>query len=511
MAPTSRASRRPLLDGAGAASPLENMFRTSFNPVDNMINRRSLLTRVAACAFGILISSSTAWAQQPSLPFKIFDSHTHFVSADQQKYPIRKDLPPLQHEQEMREYQMQNPTTAQRVFGLWDANGVEAGVAVQYRSTYNLDNSYVVDTAAAYPERVRGVVILDPSDEATPATLRKWVKEKGISGIRTIGGKNAGGEYPLLDSPAALRTWTVANELGIAVVLMTTPVYRADAGALERIAALAARFPNVRFVLDHLGWPAAEGAPGFGFTPAHLALRSRPNVYFKFTTLNLQALATANVPATDFVRFAVSTFGAYRMMWGSDFGNTKREYADLVKAAVDATAKLTPVEQRQMLHDTALAVFTPGGRLPMAPSTAMLDRVAIENQLITYLYRLDHGMTDQLSGFYSPDGIMDVENVGLLKGRAAVADFYSKRSTTRMTRHVMTNLHVQFVGDGLAQTTHTVLYYASDNASTTQAIPLGVAEFTNYVVRSADGEWQIAYRKASPVFGWRPPVKAAQN
>ena len=202
-----------------------------------MINRRSLLTRVAAGAIGILISSSTAWAQQPSLPFKIFDSHTHFVSADQQKYPIRKDLPPLQHEQEMREYQMQNPTTSQRVFGLWDANGVEAGVAVQYRSTYNLDNSYVVDTAAAYPERVRGVVILDPSDEATPATLRRWVKEKGISGIRTIGGKNAGGEYPLLDSPAALRTWTVANELGIAVVLMTTPVYRADAGALERIAA----------------------------------------------------------------------------------------------------------------------------------------------------------------------------------------------------------------------------------------------------------------------------------
>jgi L-fuconolactonase len=388
---------------------------------------------------------------------------------------------------------------------------VEAGVAVQYRSTYNLDNSYVVDTSSAYPERVRGVVILDPTDEATPGTLRKWVKEKGISGIRTIGGRNAAGDYPLLDSPAAHRTWAVANELGIAVVLMTTPVYKADAGALERIAALATRYPNVRFVLDHLGWPAAEGAPGFGFTPAHLALRSRTNVFFKFTTLNLQALEKGNVPATDFVRLAVDTYGAHRLMWGSDFGNTKREYADLVKTAVDATAKLTPPEQRQMLRDTARGVFAAGGRLPQTSSAALLDRVAIENQLVTYLYRLDHGFTDQLTEFFNLDGIMDVENVGLLKGHAAIADFYSKRSTTRVTRHVMTNLHVQFVGDGQAHTVHSVSYYASDNASPTQAVPLGVAEFTNYLVRSADGKWLITYRKAAPVFGWRPPVRAAKG
>ena len=473
-----------------------------------MINRRSMFTRITAIVLGTIVINVSAYAQQISLPFKIFDSHTHFVSNDQAKYPLRKDLPPLQHEQDMREYQMQNPTTAQRVFGLWDANGVEEGVAVQFRSTYNLDNSYVVDTAAAYPERVRGVVILDPTDGATPDTLRRWVKEKGITGIRTIGGKNAAGEYPLLDSPAAQRTWAVANELGIAVVLMTTPVYRADAGALERIATLASHYPNVRFVLDHLGWPAPESAPGFGLTPAHLALRSHANVYFKFTTLNIQALANANLPATDFVRFAVSTFGADRLMWGSDFGNNKRDYADLVKIAVDATSKLTLPEQRQMLRETARGVFQPGGRLPQSRSAALLDRVAIEDQLVTYLYRLDHGYTDQIAEFFSPDGVMDVENVGLLKGRNEIAGFYAKRSKTRVTRHVMTNLHVKFVGEGQAQTVHSVSYYTSDNDSPTQAVPLGVAEFTNNLVRSPDGKWLITYRKAAPVFGYRPAVKA---
>ena len=226
-----------------------------------MIDRRMLMIRIAAIAFGAVAAVATAAEQQAPLPFRIFDAHTHFVSDDQVKYPIRKDLPPLQHEQELREYQMKTPTTAQRVFGIWDANNVEGGVAVQYRSTYDLDNRYVVDIITAYPQRLRGVVILDPTDAATPETLRKLAKDKQISGIRTIGGKNAAGEYPLLDSPAAQRTWAVANELGLAVVLMTTPVFKADPGALDRIATLATRYPNVRFVLDHLGWPAAEPGP----------------------------------------------------------------------------------------------------------------------------------------------------------------------------------------------------------------------------------------------------------
>jgi L-fuconolactonase len=476
-----------------------------------MLTRRLLLTQIAAIALGIISLSATVFAQQISLPFKIFDSHTHFVSNDLSKYPVRKDLPPLKHEQEMLELQLKNPTTAQRVFGLWDVNGVDSGVAVQFRSTYSNDNSYVVDTTSAHPERVRGVVILDPTDEATPDTLRRWVKEKGISAIRTIGGKNVAGEYSLLDSPAAHRTWAMANELGIAVVLMTTPVYQADVGALERIAILASRYSNVRFVIDHLGWPAAMSAPGFGFTPAHLALRARTNVYFKFTTLNLQTLANSNISSADFVRFAVDTFGAERIMWGSDFGNNKRDYADLVKIAVDSTAKLTLPEQRQMLRETARGVFAAGGRLPQSSTAVLLERVAIESQLATYLHHLDRGNTELLTEYFSPDAVMDVENVGLLKGHANIASYYSKRSKTRITRHVMTNLYVKSLGDGQAYTVHSVTYYASDNASNTQAIPLGVAEFANYLVRSADGKWLITYRKAAPVFGWRPPIKPNQG
>jgi len=43
-------------------------------------------------------------------------------------------------------------------------------------------------------------------------------------------------------------------------------------------------------VLDHCGWPIADGPPHYGLDEAHRALTTRRNIYFKFTTVNLEAL-----------------------------------------------------------------------------------------------------------------------------------------------------------------------------------------------------------------------------
>ena len=54
-----------------------------------------------------------------------------------------------------------NTTTAEKMFGWWDSNGVEAGVGVQYRSAYGTNNAYLLDVADKNPNRVVPVVILD--------------------------------------------------------------------------------------------------------------------------------------------------------------------------------------------------------------------------------------------------------------------------------------------------------------------------------------------------------------
>lgn len=305
---------------------------------------------------------SHAYAE-PSLGFKLFDTHVHFVADDQARYPLRTDAPANPYEADMREYVRQHPTYAKRILGLWDANGVEGGVAVQYRTAYDTDNSYVLDSEAESPSRVTAVVIVDASAPETPELLRKMVIEGRASGIRMTGSKDkVTGDFPWLDSPAALETWKMANKLGIAVVLMPGPVYQVNPDVMTRIAKLADEFPNTAIVLDHFTWPAPEGAPTYGLTPGHLELAKHKNIYYKFTTLNSLALEKAKVPSEDFLRFAVQTYGADHIMWGSDTGNNKLEYGELVARGEAASTKLTSAEQHQVFHDTGKAVFVSGGR-----------------------------------------------------------------------------------------------------------------------------------------------------
>lgn len=138
----------------------------------------------------------------------------------------------------------------------------------------------------------------------------------------------------------------------------------------------------------------------------------------------------------------------------------------------------------------------------------LLDRVAIDALLATYLYRLDHAEVEKLPELFAPDGVMDTENAGPLKGPQEIAAFYAKRSKTRTTRHVMTNLYIKFDDADHAHTVHTLTYYMGEGAGPFPATPSGVADYANTVVRGKDGQWRIQYRKPTPIFGFRPPAPA---
>jgi predicted TIM-barrel fold metal-dependent hydrolase len=326
---------------------------------DFMHTHRQFRSFRLAFMLGLAAACAPACAQN-SLPFKLFDTHAHFVAGDLERYPMRTDAPYNEHARDMRGYLRQRPNTAERILGAWDANGVEGGVAVQYRIAYDTNNNYLLDSATRSPDRITGVVILEPADPKTPDLLRAIVKDRRAAGIRMTGPADVVADsVPWLDSAAAQNTWAAANELGIAVVLMPSEPGGRD--VMERIRKLAEKYPRTRIVLDHFTWPTPEGAPNYGFGPGHVALKAYRNVYYKFSTLNLERLRKADIPASDFLRHAIDLYGADHVMWGSDTGNNKMEYADLVNRAIAASAKLAPTEQRQLLHDTGKAVFVGGG------------------------------------------------------------------------------------------------------------------------------------------------------
>jgi predicted TIM-barrel fold metal-dependent hydrolase len=317
-----------------------------------MLSRRNLLVSASAA---ICLLASACQTTGTHAQLKLYDTHSHFFSNDIAKYPIDTTGA---HEgaDVLRARIMANPSTPENIQRLWAANGVDGGVGVQYNSAYKTDNSYVMDSSDAYPDKIAPVIILDARKPETPAKLRELVEKRGVTGLRLTGYPDKEGNYPWLDSNAAQPTWAEAERLRIAIVLMYLPT-EPNQKALEHIGALASRYPHVRIVLDHIGWPAIAGAPTYGITPAHAALRQHPNVYYKLTTITLDNLKTGNVAAAPFLRHVVDTYGADHVMWGSDYGNTPGEFAEMVGRATEATSLLTQRERRAVLHDTGKAIF----------------------------------------------------------------------------------------------------------------------------------------------------------
>jgi L-fuconolactonase len=288
----------------------------------------------------------------------LYDTHTHFYTADAVTYPI-DPTGAREGEEALVHRILTKPGTPERVFALWDASGVAAGAAVQFNTAYKTDNRYTLTVTDEHADRLGAVVILNASDPATPAELACMKGRHGVTGLRLVGYADARGEYSFLSTEAAMASWAEAERLKIAIVLMI----RLSPGespepTLSRVGELAGRFPAARIVLDHCGWPAfVPGDDPVGLTPTHRALAQHANIYFKVTSINFTRFEKEGIPAERFLREAVNIYGADRMMWGSDFGNTLTDYPVLAEKARLSAALLNDAERHAYLYSTGAAIF----------------------------------------------------------------------------------------------------------------------------------------------------------
>ena len=204
---------------------------------------------------------------------------------------------------------------------------------VQAHGAYGSDNSYVLDALQAAPERVVGVVIVDPADPDPAARLRELAAVPGCHGVRLFG---IGTEPPTwFDGDAGVALWDTAVDLDLRIVATLL------APDLPRLSTMLARHPDVPVVLDHCGFPDLRGGPSFpGLAPV-LALAGHRGLHLKVTSHVLEA---AGEHAAAFVERLADAFGAERLVWGSDYPQTHdRTYAELVALGRDACAGLTAV------------------------------------------------------------------------------------------------------------------------------------------------------------------------
>ncbi|WP_158937373.1 amidohydrolase [Burkholderia sp. S171] len=301
---------------------------------------------------------------------KLFDSHAHLVADDQVRYPRNPmkrspnapprlpgviGLPGGKH----GEHPVNEVPDVARMLPWMADERVEGAVAVQKRMVYRFDNSYILDSSDEHPEIFSAVVILDAEDEGTPSLVRSYIEKHGLAGVRLFGGREADGTMPWLNSPRALQTWAVADEYGIVMDLEVLAI-GGGGPSVPAIIELARRFPNLRVVLDHMLEPEVED-DNYGFDERFVPLAAEPNIFFKFTSINLDIYRETDTPADQVLRRAVDMFGADRIMWGSDIGTSSGTYQNMVQRILDATVLLTDAERHAVLYETGKKVFVKGG------------------------------------------------------------------------------------------------------------------------------------------------------
>jgi predicted TIM-barrel fold metal-dependent hydrolase len=157
-----------------------------------------------------------------------------------------------------------------------------------------------------------------------------------------------------LSSPAAMKVWTLADELGL-VIDLEAPPYDAE-DMMPVVEAMADRFPKLSIVLDHLFMPVVTN-PDFGIGSQFDGFAARNNIYLKWTSLLMDVTREQGVAPEAVLRRAVNFFGADKVMWGSDIGTSSGTYKEMVERALASTVLLNEEERRKVLHDTGRRVF----------------------------------------------------------------------------------------------------------------------------------------------------------
>jgi predicted TIM-barrel fold metal-dependent hydrolase len=219
---------------------------------------------------------------------------------------------------------------------------------------YRYDASYAIEVHNRHPGRFALIKPVDPSDPGVAETIAEWKHQPGAVAIRIM--MRAGVSTDPAD-PGINRVLSAAGQHGLPVNLLAY-------GRLDtQVAPLAARHPNTRLVIDHLGLqqpfePPAPPAP-WADLPKLLDLARHENVAVKITgacTLSHEPFPYPDI--WDPLARIFDAFGFDRCMWGTDW--TRAVGLLTYRQGVDAlrmTERLSAGERERLMGGTITRIY----------------------------------------------------------------------------------------------------------------------------------------------------------
>jgi predicted TIM-barrel fold metal-dependent hydrolase len=204
--------------------------------------------------------------------------------------------------------------TGDEMVAAMDKVGVDGAIFISAFSLYQYDASYAVEVARAHPGRLAIVKPVDADDPAVEDVVAEWKRTPGTVGIRIWMTKD-GGRAP--DDPGIGR-------IARAAVRHDFPVNIHCWDNLDAAAAVIDRYPDVRFIIDHLGilQPRVPPAPPqpWASLPKVLELARRKNAVIKVS--GACTLSKEPYPFPDIWDPLARVFDAWsidRCLWGTDW------------------------------------------------------------------------------------------------------------------------------------------------------------------------------------------------
>lgn len=276
----------------------------------------------------------------------LIDTHVHVWEIDPPRYPIGPTAPNWTSMPD-------EPGTADQLLAEMDEHGVDWAVLVQ-TSWSTWDNGYIADSAARFPTRFIGHGLIDPQDKNNADQARYWVRERGLAGFRFHPMYYPDEQILLTKQNEAL--WEEIASLDAVIQ------FHLRAAQANQVSTIAERYPHLRLILDHMGYPQVGEDPS-ALQPI-VDLARHDNIHFKLSDVAGHSQQT--YPYHDvhpFIQQLLSAFGSERAVWGTGYPAHHRvkhnwpTLADELRLIQDGLPFLTATDKDRILGDNAARLW----------------------------------------------------------------------------------------------------------------------------------------------------------
>lgn len=234
---------------------------------------------------------------------------------------------------------------------LMEEAGVDHAILLQ-GGNYGFHNDYVAEMAAAYPEKFTGVGTLDPYAQYAQEILEHLIRDYKFRALKFEISQTWGmtGYHPDLkmDGPVFAPILERANQLGLTVVIDMGPMGTASFD-VEPLKKIAARYPDILFVMTHCFFPKEDGNNGLRLE--YMKELASDHFVFDISNVSFSAYGT-------FLKEVKETVGVRRMLWGTDLPGilNRYTYSELING-VKESGIFTEDELALVMGENAKRVY----------------------------------------------------------------------------------------------------------------------------------------------------------